>query len=70
MLRLLSSDYNNCWNMVFVSNIGNQCSACCHQTITTVEAWSFSMILVISSLPVVMNVKQQLDFDLCTFYGQ
>ena len=23
MLRLLSSDYNNCWNMVCVSNIGN-----------------------------------------------
>ena len=70
MLRLLSSDFNNCWNMVFVSNIGNQCSACCHQTITNAEAWSLSMILVIIAPPVVMNVKQQLDFDLCTFYGQ
>ena len=26
MLRLLSSDYSNCWNMVCVSNIGNHAS--------------------------------------------
>ena len=46
------------------------CPACCHQTITTAGTWSLSIIQVISAPSVVMNVIRQLEFDLCTFYGQ